>query len=77
MLCVYVYTQRYDRVYILGDGDISLFVCFFLLCVSSAILEKCGWIHLSVEAWLLRCDAPHHHCLYIVYIHPENQNLDS
>lgn len=29
MLCVYVYTQRYAGVYILGDGDISLFVCIF------------------------------------------------
>lgn len=32
-VCVNVYTQRYDWVYILGDGDIALFVCFFFLTV--------------------------------------------
>lgn len=32
-VCVsaYVYTQRYGRVFIIGDSDISLFVCYFFL----------------------------------------------
>lgn len=39
-VCVNVYTQRYGRVYILGDGDIALFVCgFFAMCVF-CYLEK-------------------------------------
>lgn len=42
------------------------------LCVSSAILEKCVWIHLC--GGLLRCDAPYHRFLYIAYICLNNKN---
>lgn len=50
------------------------YLFFFLLCVSSAILEKCVWIHLRKGPWLLRCDAPYHHFLYITYICLNNKN---
>lgn len=53
------------------------YLFFFLplfpaVCVSSAILEKCVWIHLC--GGLLRCDAPYHRFLYIAYICLNNKN---
>lgn len=46
-MCIsaYVYTQRYGRVFIIGDSDISLFVCYFFSprCVCFLLSEK-TWI---------------------------------
>lgn len=49
-VCVHVYTQRYDRVYIQGDGDISLFVCFFPLCVCLPL----SWKNVDGYIWAKR-----------------------
>lgn len=71
--CVYlcVYTKVRQGVYPRWwwQNLICFFFLFFsLLCVSSAILKKCVRIHLCKGPWLLRCDAPYHHFLYITHI---------
>lgn len=67
---------RYDGVYIQDDGDISLFVCFSLLCASSAILGKM-WMYIWARRpgwWSVT-----HNITAILssYSHFNNKNIDS
>lgn len=64
-ICVSMHLCIYERLYILDDADMSLFVCFSC-CVLCAILENME----KKKTWSSDCDS---HYLYFPHVHPKTK----